>query len=275
MKSFLLPRFSGFFCAVLFWLYVVELEAQIAFGPQQVIAQSETNGAHSVYAADLDGDGDLDILTASYIDDKIAWYANDGTGNFGVQQIISTDADFAESVYAADLDGDGDMDVLSASVNDNKIAWYENDGTGNFSGQLIISLNANGAFCVYAADIDGDGDMDVLSASHVDDKIAWYENLLETVSVAPILPDTPSTTPLYISPNPTQHTATLTYTTPQSQPVSLHLYDLTGRLLHKETLQATLGTNHYVLDMTKYPNGLYVVTLNNGVEVVSGKLVRE
>ncbi len=79
----------------------------------------------------------------------------------------------------------------------------------------------------------------------------------------------------HIIPTPTQNTATLTYTTPQTQPVTLHLYDLTGRLLFEETLHPTIGTNNYVLDMTKYPNGLYVVTLNNGVEVVSGKVVKE
>ena len=32
----------------------------------------------SVYATDLDGDGDADVLSASYIDDKIAWYENQG-----------------------------------------------------------------------------------------------------------------------------------------------------------------------------------------------------
>ncbi|QQS30069.1 MAG: PKD domain-containing protein [Sphingobacteriales bacterium] len=79
----------------------------------------------------------------------------------------------------------------------------------------------------------------------------------------------------HIIPTPTQHTATLTYTTKNTQPVTLSLYDVTGRLLQHETLQATIGTNNHVLDMTKYPNGLYVVTLNNGVEVVSGKVVKE
>jgi len=48
------------------------------FKPEQhVIVQSETNGPTSVYAADLDGDGDLDVLSASYNDDKIAWYENE------------------------------------------------------------------------------------------------------------------------------------------------------------------------------------------------------
>ena len=39
--------------------------------------------------ADLDGDGDMDVLSASDWDDKIAWYENDGSGNFGTQQVIS------------------------------------------------------------------------------------------------------------------------------------------------------------------------------------------
>ena len=47
------------------------------FGPQQnVIIQSETDGPTSVYAADLDGDGDMDVLSASSWDNKIAWYEN-------------------------------------------------------------------------------------------------------------------------------------------------------------------------------------------------------
>ena len=43
-----------------------------SFGTQQVITTS-TDGAYSVYAIDLDGDGDADVLSASWNDDKIAW----------------------------------------------------------------------------------------------------------------------------------------------------------------------------------------------------------
>ena len=102
------------------------------------------NGAQSVYAADVDGDGDIDVLSASFDDDKIAWYKGDGSGGFGPQQIITDQADGARSVYAADLDGDGDIDVLSASLNDNKIAWYEQEGV------LPVELTA------FAAQQDGD-----------------------------------------------------------------------------------------------------------------------
>ena len=127
-----------------------------------------------MYASDLDGDGDMDVLSASQQDDKIAWYENDGSGSFGDQQIITTMARGARSVYVSDLDGDGDMDVLSASYYDDKIAWYENEGSGSFGGQQVITNSACWAESVYAVDLEGDGDMDVLSASY--SSIAWYEN---------------------------------------------------------------------------------------------------
>ena len=92
------------------------------FGPQQIIS-TLADYAHCVASADLDGDGDLDVLSASSGDDKLAWYANDGSGGFGPQQIISTLVFGTWCVASADLDGDGDLDVLSASEWDDKIAW--------------------------------------------------------------------------------------------------------------------------------------------------------
>ncbi|MCP3938809.1 MAG: hypothetical protein GY708_25960, partial [Actinomycetia bacterium] len=146
-------------------------------GPTSFTAHTITtaaSGATSVTTADLDGDGDLDVLSASRADNKIAWYENDGSENF-TAHTITTAADYPTSVTTADVDGDGDIDVLSASKGDNTVAWYENDGAGNFTAH-IISTAAASAEEVTTADVDGDGDMDVLSASFDDDKIAWYEN---------------------------------------------------------------------------------------------------
>ncbi|MDA1049222.1 MAG: GEVED domain-containing protein [Planctomycetota bacterium] len=157
------------------------------FGPANTIS-TNAGRARSVFAADIDGDGDMDVLSASFDDDKIAWYENVGSGSF-TPHIISTSADGAQSVFAADVDGDGDLDVLSASSQDDKIAWYENDGTPADGGWTARTINtpdpdgtgplqgdADGATSVFAADIDGDGDIDVIFASCNDDRIAWYEN---------------------------------------------------------------------------------------------------
>ena len=73
--------------------------------------------ARSVFAADMDGDGDMDILSASTNDDTIAWYENDGNANpTWTADDITTSADGATSVFAADMDGDGDMDIVSTSA---------------------------------------------------------------------------------------------------------------------------------------------------------------
>ncbi len=69
------------------------------FGGQSVIT-TQADTARDVYACDLDGDGDNDILSASASDDKIAWYENQGGGTFGSQQVISTQGNGAASVYA-------------------------------------------------------------------------------------------------------------------------------------------------------------------------------
>ena len=67
--SFLLPSLSAL-------LLLQTASAQsTSFGPQEVITTA-ADGAISVYATDLDGDGDADVLSASVFDDKIAWYEN-------------------------------------------------------------------------------------------------------------------------------------------------------------------------------------------------------
>jgi hypothetical protein len=151
--------------------------AQITFESRVVIDnRNATNNPRSVFVADIDGDGNNDILSASSDDSKVAWYKNDGQGNFGNQLLISIEGIGASSVFAIDIDGDGDSDVLSASIYDNKIAWYENlDGLGSFGSEQIITTDATNAWSVFATDIDNDGDMDVLSSSG--SKIAWYENI--------------------------------------------------------------------------------------------------
>tara|TARA_B110000116_G_scaffold257931_1_gene258575 strand:- start:129 stop:1340 length:1212 start_codon:yes stop_codon:yes gene_type:complete len=155
-----------------------ENTATFSFDPTWTASDITTSasGAMSVFAADIDGDGDLDIISASKLDDTIAWYENSG-GSFWSASTITTNADGAFSVFAADMDNDGDMDVLSASDIDDTIAWYENDGAANPSWTASdIDTNADNAKSVFAADMDGDGDMDILSASVNDNTIAWYEN---------------------------------------------------------------------------------------------------
>lgn len=78
--------------------------------------------ADVVSAADIDGDGDLDVISSkSGSRANISWYENtDGKGNFGEPQLITTALNGFSSMDVADLDRDGDFDVLSA------YGWYKN-----------------------------------------------------------------------------------------------------------------------------------------------------
>jgi len=147
-------------------------QAQLQFIEHTI--EDNFNGANSVYAIDMDGDNDVDVLGAAFEEDNIAWWENDGNQNFS-EHIIDDWLGGAYDVYAIDLDSDGDVDVLGAAYGNDDIAWYENDGAQEFTEHTIDRSFAE-AVAVYAIDLDGDEDVDVLGAAREDDDIAWWEN---------------------------------------------------------------------------------------------------
>ena len=74
----------------------------------------------SAVTADLDGDGDVDILSADSTANTVAWHENDGSESFAEHE-ITTLADGARDVQAADVDGDCDLDALAAANGDNTV----------------------------------------------------------------------------------------------------------------------------------------------------------
>ena len=97
----------------------------VRFGSAQLITDAIPD-PEVVRTADVDGDGDADVVTASFDSGVVAWHENRGDGTFGPRLIVASNAHEALDVHAADLDGDGDIDLVSASQADDTIAWYEN-----------------------------------------------------------------------------------------------------------------------------------------------------
>ncbi|MFK7787352.1 MAG: FG-GAP repeat domain-containing protein, partial [Crocinitomicaceae bacterium] len=165
-----LISFSGIFTGTTIWYMN---NGSGSFGPAQVISSVE-NGVKNIFAADVDNDGDKDVVVASFYGNRIAWYQNGGTGVFGSPIVITTATNGAQRIFLDDLDGDNDLDLVSASFNDDKIAWYENLG-GSFGTQTVLTNLADEAKGVNIADVDNDGDKDVVFCSD-NDKVGWFEN---------------------------------------------------------------------------------------------------
>jgi hypothetical protein len=145
---------------------------------------TDTIAAVAVHAADIDGDGDIDVVSASEDDNKIAWYANDGARpptftEHIIRQFAPPDPkkDYAKTVFAADVDRDHDMDIVYGSEDDNQVGWLENlGGATAFTDQLLVN-DTDHTKVVYSTDVDNDGDMDVLAASSSDNRVTWLENI--------------------------------------------------------------------------------------------------
>lgn len=76
--------------------------------------------------ADLDADGDLDLIGCSYGSGQHVWYENlDGMGTFSKASAIREFLECTE-VTPADVDGDGDLDLTAISYSNDVVAWVEN-----------------------------------------------------------------------------------------------------------------------------------------------------
>jgi hypothetical protein len=131
-----------------------------------------------VYAADLDGDGDMDAVAAASGINNVIWYENtDGNGTFVLKQAFY--AFQVNLVMAADMDNDGDKDLIWSSKSDGTINGFKNNGSGNFNNSFNVETNVYSVISMYPADLDGDGDIDILSGYSLDGTstaLSWYRN---------------------------------------------------------------------------------------------------
>lgn len=138
-----------------------------------MVITTEADKPLDVYAIDLDGDSDLDVISISEGDNKVAWYENNGTGSFGTQNVLDTAETHLTSVYADDLDGDGKNDILFSSIWGGY--WLRNEGNGKFSERIIYDSYIGGR-SVRTFDMDGDGDKDIMNADYNSRRLSNFRN---------------------------------------------------------------------------------------------------
>ncbi len=116
----------------------------------------------SIAVADVDGDGDLDFVSAIGTALGEDLYRNDGTGRFTLERMPG---ESTRAVVLGDVDGDGDPDLICGLVRrQNRL--YLNDGTGTFTDATDARMPAadDWTTSVVLGDVDGDGDLDLCFA---------------------------------------------------------------------------------------------------------------
>lgn len=141
------------------------------FGDKQVI-WDEGCYTSDIPLVDLDGDGDLDLVSGAMDQQRLVWFRNNGSGNFGSELLIDSDAGWVRAIDTGDLDGDGDMDLVVSLVNPTRTVWYPNQGSGSFVGPWVIMGSTLSAPRI--GDMNMDGALDVIVLGSFG--ILWYYN---------------------------------------------------------------------------------------------------
>jgi hypothetical protein len=109
--------------------------------------------------ADLDRDGDLDVLTSNDSPDKKLVYLNNGKGQFSVAGTWGAPEWSTRNASVADLNGDGNVDVVAANRPGPSFVCL-NQGGGRFTSPCI-AIPAESATSIVPADFDRDGFLDL------------------------------------------------------------------------------------------------------------------
>jgi Bacterial Ig-like domain/FG-GAP-like repeat len=114
-------------------------------------------------SADLNGDGKIDIISAT--NTTFAVQLGDGTGGLGSATISpGTAAGFASGYALADVNGDGKADVVSSYFDGTSTIEdiFINDGTGKFAAPMLVTL-PSAVTNIAIADLNGDKKADLIS----------------------------------------------------------------------------------------------------------------
>jgi hypothetical protein len=140
---------------------------------------------YSICAADIDGDGDKDLIIANH--NSIGSFSillNDGTGNFTMGPTYMAGS-YAWSIAAADLDNDGDMDIVLSTEISATLYIFLNNGYGLFSSPES-HFTGNSSHQVLVASLNKDSYPDLIVAGGISDYVSVLFNNSDGTFQAPV-----------------------------------------------------------------------------------------
>lgn len=138
-----------------------------------ILVDNSFSSPFCIAAADLDKDGDRDIISGSILN-EVSWYENiNGTYT---KHIIDNAISGSTSVTVVDIDADNDIDIVGTLRYDGDVVVWLNDGNENFTKQDIDNSSYRPESTL-VFDVDGDMDLDVVACTWQWGDVVWYENV--------------------------------------------------------------------------------------------------
>jgi hypothetical protein len=142
---------------------------------------STADGFKPLYlaSADFNGDGLLDLVSASFDDGALNVFFNSKTNPGTFNPAVALNSPGASQVAIADMNGDGLPDLVSADFN---VSLFVQTSAGTFAAP--VSLYSGGANWVALGDLNGDGAADVALTDNVGVKVLMHTGAASATTFA-------------------------------------------------------------------------------------------
>ncbi|SFU71068.1 Por secretion system C-terminal sorting domain-containing protein [Pustulibacterium marinum] len=193
-------------------------EGTITYNP--TLSNSSINQSDSflIRGADVDGDGDTDLIIADHINDGVKWYANDGNNNFTTSQIVSDSGVQIYNGEIADFNNDGAIDIIISEEFD--VVLFTNDGDGNFT-TTTVQDTEDLISEVTTADLNNDTLPDII----------WsYDLSYQLNNTVLALDSFAESTSIQLYPNPSNGH----FFVKSPTPATIQVYNLQGQFVYKD-----------------------------------------
>jgi FG-GAP-like repeat len=118
----------------------------------------------AVVAADVNGDGKLDLIVNDYKYGYESVLLGNGNGTFQNDNYFYASGSKIDAVAVTDINGDGKLDLITANSGSNTLSILLGNGNGTFGGALTFAVGA-GPDSLAVADFNGDGLPDVVDTN--------------------------------------------------------------------------------------------------------------